>query len=65
MLKILNAIIALLYLQDNIGFESNVGRPGPPGPKGDPGVDGAAGTKGTSKNITLYLLYRNKIINRV
>ncbi|XP_050545563.1 collagen alpha-1(XVIII) chain-like isoform X2 [Daktulosphaira vitifoliae] len=31
---------------DDIGFESNVGRPGPPGPKGDPGVDGAPGLKG-------------------
>lgn len=40
--KILNYIY---YFQD-IGFESNVGRPGPPGPKGDPGLDGAPGLKG-------------------
>jgi hypothetical protein len=38
-----------MYCFQDIGFESNVGRPGPPGPKGDPGVDGAPGLKGNSK----------------
>lgn len=52
--KIKNKKYYFYYFQD-IGFESNVGRPGPPGPKGDPGVDGATGLKGTSNSITIMI----------
>lgn len=39
----------------DIGFESNVGRPGPPGPKGDPGVDGAPGLKGIVQSVLIII----------
>lgn len=48
----------------DIGYESNVGRPGPPGPKGDPGVDGAPGLKGNWKHrYNFQYICKKKIIN--
>lgn len=53
-----------MYNFQDIGYESNVGRPGPPGPKGDPGVNGAPGLKGNGKHrYNFQFNYKRKIIN--